>query len=314
MVLTQWNKPDTTLVCRNLRSSLRDHESVTALVHKELEKEFVIGPFQSSPFDIYRISPLGVAIGKYSGKKRLIVDLSAPHDHPDHSSINDLIDKESCSLTYVKIDDAIKLIQQLGRGAKMCKADISDAFKLIPVRPDQWPLFGFIWNKQLYFYTRLAFGCRSSPKIFDTLSQAICWIATNNYGITNILHLLDDFLTVDAPDYSAERTMALIYTIFARLNIPLAKHKTMGPLTVIEYLGIILDSDNMVAKLPQDKIDRITAFIQSLLNKKSCTKLELLQLLDHLNFATRVIRAGRAGHSCHILSLCQPQSKNYTIM
>ena len=53
------------------------------------------------------VCPLGLAIGKYSGKKRLIVDLSSPHDNPNHVSINDLIDKDSCSMTYVKIDDAI---------------------------------------------------------------------------------------------------------------------------------------------------------------------------------------------------------------
>ena len=30
---------------------------------------------------------------------------------------------------------------------------------------------------------RLAFRCRSSPKLFDSLPQAVCWIATNNYGV-----------------------------------------------------------------------------------------------------------------------------------
>ena len=59
-------------------------------------------------------------MGKYSGKKRLIVDLSSPHDDLSHSSINDLIDKDACSLTYVRIDDAIKAIQQHGKGALLC--------------------------------------------------------------------------------------------------------------------------------------------------------------------------------------------------
>ena len=41
------------------------------------------------------------------------------------------------------------------------------------------------------------FGNRSSPKIFDQFSHEICWIAQHNYGIGFMLHLLDDFLTVD---------------------------------------------------------------------------------------------------------------------
>ena len=44
------------------------------------------------------------------------------------------------------------------------------------------------------------FCCRSSPRIFDNLSQAICWIAHTKYGVQTIFHLLDDFLTVDGAD------------------------------------------------------------------------------------------------------------------
>ena len=90
---------------------------------------------------------------------------------------------------------------------------------------------------------RLTFGCRSSPIIFDTLSQAICYIATNNYKVNNILHLLDDFLTIDPPHAEGERSMALMMMIFKRLNVPIAMHKTVGPVTCLEYLGIIFDSE-----------------------------------------------------------------------
>ncbi|XP_078332529.1 uncharacterized protein LOC111130663 isoform X2 [Crassostrea virginica] len=176
----------------------------------------------------------------------------------------------------------------------MCKTDISDAFKLVPILPSQYHLFCVKWRNSYYFYTRLAFGCRSSPKIFDQFSQAICWIAKNNYEIECILHLLDDFLTIDRPDYPAERTMAILTLIFKRLNVPLAKNKTMGPNTVMEYLGIILDSNLMQARLPMDKVLRIREMLDSFYVKKSCTKRELLQLLGHLNFASRVIIPGRS--------------------
>lgn len=44
--------------------------------------------------------------------------------------MNKLIDKQECSLSYVKIDDAIKISVQCGQGALMCKTDISDTFKI----------------------------------------------------------------------------------------------------------------------------------------------------------------------------------------
>jgi len=78
-------------------------------------------------------------------------------------------------------------------GTLLCKTDICDAFKLLPIRKDQWHLYGIKWNGQYYFYQRLDFGCRSSPVLFDHLSKTICWIMQHNYGIEHVLHLLDDF-------------------------------------------------------------------------------------------------------------------------
>jgi hypothetical protein len=39
--------------------------------------------------------------------------------------------------------------------------------------------------------------------------------------------------------------------IFKKLNIPLSTKKTVGPDTTLEYLGVILDTANMEARLPQ---------------------------------------------------------------
>ena len=63
----------------------------------------------------------------------LIFDLSSPHDDPFDNSINELIDKEACCLTYVKIENAIKAIQQYGREALLCMFDIANAFKSLPI-------------------------------------------------------------------------------------------------------------------------------------------------------------------------------------
>jgi hypothetical protein len=43
------------------------------------------------------------------------------------------------------------------------------------------------------------------------------------------------------------------------------------------------------ARLPMDKVNRICEFIRNVLGKRSCTKRELLQLLGHFSFASRVV-------------------------
>ena len=79
--------------CKNLRSALKEKDFVAAALKTELDQGYIMGPFFDPPFDYYRVSPLGVAIGKYSGKKRLILDLSSPHGEDLVCSVNSGIDK-----------------------------------------------------------------------------------------------------------------------------------------------------------------------------------------------------------------------------
>ena len=82
--------------------------------------------------------------------------------------------------------------------------------------------------------------------------------------------------------------------VFGKINLPLSAQKTVGPATQLEYLGIILDSDEMMAKLPTDKLICIRNMVDHFLTIHKCTKRALLSLLGHLNFASRVVIPGRA--------------------
>ena len=71
--------------------------------------------------------------------------------------------------------------------------------------------------------------------------------------------------------------MAVLSLLFGRLHVPLAKHKCSGPTHCLEYLGIILDSWNMVARLPTDN--------------HSIYREDVRQVILHKAGATSVIRA-----------------------
>ena len=99
---------------------------------------------------------------------------------------------------------------------------------------------------------------------------------------------------IDEPSFNAKITMQRLLNVFGKLSVPLALHKSVGPITCLEYLGIILDSENMIAKLSQDKLCRIKDLLYVFLDRRPCTKRELLSLLGHSNYATRVIIHGRS--------------------
>ena len=126
----------------------------------------------------------------YHGSYRLIHHLS----HPAGSSTNDNIPEDLCTVQYQTIENAIAHIRALGQGCFMAKTDIAEAFRIIPILPAQYQLFGLCWRGQYYYDKCLAMGCSSSRQIFEHLSSALQWIATHKLDIQYISHVLDDFI------------------------------------------------------------------------------------------------------------------------
>ena len=133
---------------RNLPTASTLPGKVQENLDKEVNLGRTAGPFLEPPFPNFQVSPIGLVPKKHSGKYRTIFHLSYPKSG---SFINSAIDKEEFSLSYVPVDDAIKAIQKLGKGAYMAKTDIESAFRLIPVHPDDWELLGMYWGGYYYF-------------------------------------------------------------------------------------------------------------------------------------------------------------------
>ena len=203
------------------------------------------GPF-SSPPSLLCCSGAGV-VPKKSGKLRLIHHLSAPAG----VSVNDRIPKDLYSLQYVTIDDAINMISRLGRGALLAKIDIRNVFRLCPVRPEDRPLLGIYWCQQYYYDLLLPFGLRSAPFIFNQVADAFEWICQEEFGISDLIHLLDDFLTAGLPASDiCSRRLEIILAACTYLGIPVAEEKTEASTTSLTFLGIHLDTDLLEVRLP----------------------------------------------------------------
>ena len=176
----------------------------------------------------------------------------------------------------------------------MSKIDVKHAFRLLPVKPAQWILLGICWLNRIFIDTRLPFGLRSSPAIFNKFADAICWIIQNVFKITNIVHYSDDFLLV-SPDniHTAQTELNTVKRAFEHLDIPTADDKLEGPTTSITYLGILIDSTDLTIKVPHDKRTEIIDTLNTWSYRKKCTKRELLSLIGKLSFICKVIRPGR---------------------
>lgn len=90
---------------------------------------------------------------------------SAPHSSLI-PSLNYLIPSEEFSLKYASVDLAIQAVINISTDAWLSKADISDAFKLLPIEPALWWWHNIKWKDSYYFATKLTFGSKSSLWLF----------------------------------------------------------------------------------------------------------------------------------------------------
>ena len=108
--------------------------------------------------------------------------------------VSEFIDKEYCTVRYSSIDDAVRMVQKLGKGARLAKADIKSAFRLLRIWPGDFDQLGFSFSGTFYFDKCLPMGVAVSCSLFEKFSSALHWYTEFCSQDKNIIHYLDDFL------------------------------------------------------------------------------------------------------------------------
>ena len=286
-----YNGPQLPSHLANHPSANKNPRTVDEMILKEIKLNRVAGPFDTPPFDNLICSPLALIEKKESGKYRLIHNLSFPRD----KSINAHIDKSLAAVKYETFDYFINLVQEVGRGAMMAKCDIEEAFRFIPINPDDYHLLGFTWRKKFYYDKRLPMGCRMSCAIFESFSKALQWICIHRLFCSKMSHILDDFLFVGPPNsLICQNNLEAFIHLCEFLNIPIKHSKTYRPNKVMEAHGIEIDSEYMQYRLPHDKLTKAKVLLTGLAKRKKVTLKELQSAIGFLQFACKAIVPGRA--------------------
>ena len=281
--------PRGTRFSKNLVSARQFPEIVLQKVQKEIDAGRAAGPFTVSPMKNIQISPIGVVPKKTPGEFRLIHHLS----YPEGSSINDFIDPKLCSVKYTEFDQAIHIIQELGKNCYLFKSDIKNAFRLLPINPQDFELLGFMVEDKIFFDKALPFGCSISPSLFENFSTFLEFCVKTKMKSGHLIHYLDDFLGGEKTYKSCKELMVLFKSIMDNLGVPLADEKTAGPTQIIIFLGLELDSIKMEVRIPLDKITEVVQKIEFVLSQKKVCLRVIQSLIGSLNFCCRAIPIGR---------------------
>ena len=221
---------------KNMRSAVEHPEVVDAYLCNETSlNRIVCLPPATLPW--FQPNAFGVIPKLHKpGKWRQIVDLSSPKGH----SVNDYISKEHRSIAYISIDDIANTVLQLGRGSLLAKADIQEAFHIIPVAPTDRLLLATQWEDELFLDKVLPFGLRSAPIIFTAVADTLEWVVRRQ-GVPHIFHYVEDYILVGKPNApNCSSYLSTLLQTCTSLGVPIAPEKCEGPATTLTVLGIKL--------------------------------------------------------------------------
>ena len=278
----------------NWPSALLYRDKVSRIVEDDLRLGRLHGPFVNPPYDTYVVSPLGAFPKRDMTKIRVIHDLSYPHAE----SVNSQIDPAEYSLQYSSVDDAVEACMGLS-DPHLANIDIRDAYKSILVRPQDWHLLGFEWQlgdaePALFFSRVLSFGLRSAPALFDKFAVVLQKFMVAEGVADKIIRYVDDFLLVGPSVESVNLQLEVMIQVARRAGFTIQDSKVTGACKCIEFLGIIIDTERGVTRISDDRLAEIRALLAQWLDKRVCSKRQLLKIIGKLAFAARVVRSGRA--------------------
>jgi hypothetical protein len=272
--------------------SAHEHEdAISADIQAEVRAGRVFGPFSQPPSPSFICSPVGAVTKVGSTKVRRIHHLSWPRGRSLNDSIVPL--PSPCA----SVDDAVRIVLRLGRGALMAKVDIKAAFRCIPVRAADRRLLGFWWAGGFYADGALPFGMRSSPALWGAYAAALEWAARIVVGVPDLVRYVDDYwLAGPRGSDACKMFVAAFCKLCESLGVPVSPEKLREegtPAHLCIFLGVLIDSEKLTLSLPPKRLAAIQCELDLWSNRRSCTGTELQGLIGKLGFVCSIVHSGR---------------------
>lgn len=280
------------VICDTLQDWVVQGIAAGPLTVEEVEAEFG---------DEYTVNTLSTR-PKPNGSLRIIVDMSGPRDEDSWvpgwiysptlpGAVNSTIDPAQFPTRMSSLKIFIRMLFSVGRGAVVCKIDWKDAYKHIRVCDEDLKLQLIQFAGRLFVELKLVFGARSSPGLFDGVSDVIRDLAILDSDIlpTMVTKHLDDVLAVgsDQPGDPVYKFFESYVALAAELGVRLPpvnvdRDKIQSPHTTVVALGMMFDTCSWEVKCPELKLGRILHVVRQGLAEGCLSAAELHSLIGQL--------------------------------
>lgn len=183
-------------------------------------------------------SPIFIIPKKTPGQYRLIFDLRYVNSY--------------LAPPRFKMESWTSAVKAVRSGCYFTKTDLKSGYSHVQIRPSDRKYLGFSWRNQDYVYNVLPFGLSISPWIFTKMLRPV--LLEMRRRAVQIFAYVDDILLVSDSIEACRRETLELRALLARLGWIINPEKSsVVPTTHIEFLGFIIDSNEMVVRLPRGK-------------------------------------------------------------
>jgi len=274
--------------CSNPRSFSQNLDVLLPIFAKDEAKSWRSGPYPITqgklPLFNLICSPMRAAFKRFSGKPRLVNNLSYPYDS---SAVNMNINRACQRNTSIK--HVADLVLHFGRGTLLFEFDAVSAYKIPVLIPDDWHVQGELTADGASWSTVPDFGAKSSGTVWDKYGTAAEFVVRHYAQPDAISRYVDNFLQFTQPkaegvpdtERSTEQA-ARTLLVCDELQFPVSGFK--GPTTKLIHLGWEIDTMQLTLSTTPERrqftLDELKRWTQC----KSATCKQLLSLAGQLQF------------------------------
>ncbi|KAI1783430.1 hypothetical protein LXA43DRAFT_840224, partial [Ganoderma leucocontextum] len=258
----------------------------------------------------FRTAPLGLVPKPNSNKFRLIQDLSFPRNNPSISSVNSHVCSDDFPTAWGTFDDASRMVLEAPPGSTAAAFDISAAYRITPVLPDQQHVLCISWKGTVYVDRAVMFGLASSAGVFGAVADMLVAIY-RAHGISHVIKWVDDFFVIRLPHQTFSE--AEFIAITAQLGVPWCLEKTRLFASAQRYIGFIWDLSRKTVAIPPEKIAAMLILLAYWLapgfRTRASEAASLHGKLVHLATIFRLLRPFLHALSLFSASFCSPRAR-----
>ena len=184
------------------------------------------------------------------------------------------------------------LLSRVRRGTWFTSVDLKDAFFHISIYPPHRKFLRFSLDGEVYQYTVLPFGMSLSPRVFTKCTQAAV-APLRAQGVRLDTYLDDWLISADSRQEASRQTETVVSHLTSLGFILNYKKSSLVPSQQTTFLGVMLDSTTLMARLTPERIQKFLSCVAAFRPGTHVPYKACMQVAGFMASAIHLVRLGR---------------------